>query len=50
MDVIGHEAPGLDADAVVTGMLGEEIEVELSIGITEEDGLSEISAMADVVR
>ena len=49
MDVVGHEAPGLNAHAVVTGMLGEEIEVELVVGIAEEDGLPEISAMADVV-
>ena len=32
VDVIGHEAPGVDADAVVMGMLGEEIEVELTVG------------------
>ena len=46
MNMIRHEAEGLYGDAVVAGMLGQQVKVELAVGIAEVDFLSKISAMA----
>jgi hypothetical protein len=49
MDMIGHQTVGLDADAVVARMLFEQFQVQGSVGVAEEDLLSEIAAMADMM-
>jgi len=50
MDVIWHEAVGLDADSVVTRVRLEHRKVKAAIGVAEEDPLTVVAAMADVVR
>ena len=45
MNMIVHETISINGDAVVTGMLGKELQVEPSVGVEKEDFLSEITAM-----
>jgi len=50
MDVIGHEAVGLDGDAVVAGEFPQQIEVEQAIFLTEKDLLAVVAPLRDVMR
>jgi len=50
MDVIGHEAIGLDRNAIVAGEFPEQIEVEQAIFLTIKDFLAIIAPLRDVMR
>ena len=49
VDVIGHEAEGVDADAVAAGEAIEMVEVGDELGAGAEDGLLAAAALVDVV-
>lgn len=50
MDVVGHEAPGPDADTGVAHMLRQKGEVGAIIVVAEEDGLPSVTALRDMMR
>src|SRR5579872_3541631 len=50
MDVVGHEAIPKNAHPGAEGVVGQEMKIELAVGIGGEDGLAIIAALRDVVR
>ena len=53
VDVVGHQAPGDDADPVQGRLLGEELEIEVAVVVGEEDVLAVVASpvlgLGDVV-
>jgi len=49
VDVIGHQAEGVDADFVATGEVIEAVEVEDEVSGADERGLALRAALVDVV-
>jgi len=49
VDVIGHQAEGVDADLVAAGEVVEAVEVEDEVSGADEGGLSLRAALVDVV-
>ena len=49
VDVVGHEAEGVDADTVAAGEAIEMVEVGDELGAGAEDGLLAAAALVDVV-
>ena len=50
VDVVGHQAVAQDRQAVVPGVIGQEIEVELVVLGPEKGLLAIVAALCDVVR
>ena len=50
MDVVGHEAEGVDADAVAAGEAIEAVEVADELGTRLEDSLAAAAALVDVIE
>ena len=49
VDVVGHEAEGMDADAVAAGQAIEAVEVADELGTGLEDSLAAAAALVDVI-
>jgi hypothetical protein len=49
VDVVGHEAVGEDAEARMGRVQAEEFEVDLAVGVVEEDKLAIGAALSDVM-
>jgi hypothetical protein len=50
MDVIAHETPGPNLQAVLTRVFAQELQVDVMVLRVVENGLSAIAALRDVVR
>jgi hypothetical protein len=50
MDMIAHQAPGPDQEALLIGSFAQEIEVDGTVGIAVEDGRPAIAPLRYVVR
>lgn len=49
VNVVGHEAVAEEAGPVAGGVVGDELEVELAMGVGGEDGAGFVAALDDVV-
>ena len=50
VDVVRHQAPAEDGEAVLIALAAQEVEVEKPIGVGSENGLAVVAALGDVVR
>ena len=50
MHMVRHKAIGLDGQAVLRGILAQQIEIVRAISIREEDILAAIATLSDVMR
>ena len=48
--MIGHQAAGPHRNASLQRLLGEQIEVDFVVAILEEDGLTPVAPLRDVMR
>ena len=50
VDVVGHEAVGPDGEVVFLGLFFQNVQVCTLVSLLQEDGLSAISPLYDVLR
>ena len=50
VNVVRHQAPAEDGEAVLIALAAQEVEVEMPIGVGSEYGLAVVAALGDVMR
>jgi len=50
VNVVLHQAPAEDGEAVLIALAAQEVEVEMPIGVSSEYGLAVVAALGDVMR